>query len=138
MTAVPVAVSAAVQHYALLSKLEGILAFLVVTDSTATYVQVAKSLGMFSGGKLFAELLGETQVADHQAGRPFRSSLVCGSETGIPGHGYFNHLRSLGYKIPQTPFDELVFWVEQMGALNVTLSDAAVKTATAVKTPVQP
>jgi hypothetical protein len=131
--AFPLSVNTAIQHYGLLSKLEGILDFLAAGQCFTTYVPVAKALGMFSGGAPFADLLGETQVIDHQSGAPYRSSLITSSETGLPGNGYFNHLRSLGHKIPKTPMDELVFWLGQMGALNVTLGPAAIATAQKIR-----
>jgi hypothetical protein len=131
--AISLAVNTAIQHYGLLSKLEGILDFLAATKSFTTYIPVAKTLGLFSGGAPFAELLGESQVIDHQAGASYRSSLITSSETGLPGAGYFNHLRTLGHQIGKNPLDELVFWLNQMSALDVTIGPAAVATAQKIR-----
>ena len=99
------------------------------TQST-TYVPVAKALGTFSGGRELAEGLGQIQTIDHKNGEPFKSSLVVGVHTGVPGPGYFHMARSLGHKIGATPKDEFEFWLDQMEQLEAQLSPAAIKTGT--------
>jgi hypothetical protein len=115
---IPASVATAIQQYVVACQLEAILDVLLAVKTPANYVTIAKVLGLFSGGAQFAKLLGETQVADHKAKRPIRSSLVISSETGLPGRGYFSHLRQLGYQIGTTPQDELKFWEAQMLAIK--------------------
>lgn len=116
------AVSALVQ----LAELRGILKFLHTKQDTTTYVPVAKTLGLFSGGADLARMLGELQDENQAKGEPYLSSLVVGAQNGIPGAGYFVNARQNGHKIPKTPADELLFWAGQMKLLGVPYPQAAI------------
>jgi hypothetical protein len=116
----------ALMGFALLYQVFGILKFLRNQGLSTTYVPIAKTFGLFSGGTDLARVLGEIQEEDDKNGDPFHSSLVVGAERGIPGNGYFDHARKLGRTIPKTPADELLFWAGQMKALGVPYPQAAV------------
>lgn len=117
---------------ATVAKLDLLLTFAEEIKTSTTYVPVAKTLGVFSGGNDLAEALGEIQRIDDKAKRPFRSSLVVSVGTGVPGKGYFHMARSLGHTIGATPADEFLFWKSQMDAMGVLLSPVAVKTGKAL------
>lgn len=120
-------VMAAIQAQMKLSELRGMLKLLQVLKTTSSYVPVAKALGLFSGSAKFAALLGETQEEDLANDEPFRSSLIVGSTTGIPGVGYFANARRLGCQIGTNPHDEFMFWFSQMLALKVPIPTQAGK-----------
>lgn len=88
---------------------------------TTSYVPLARTLGVFSGGTALAEALGEVQKLDHLAGRPLRSSLVVGKNTGIPGPGYFVMAHQF-HKFGNTAVEEFAFWLQQMDSLGVAPS----------------
>lgn len=102
-----------------LSELRGILKFLRVTEQTTTYVPIANTLGVFSGGTDLARMLGEIQEENDKKKEPFLSSLVIGAQSGVPGAGYFENARKLGHSVAKTPADELLFWAGQLKLLGV-------------------
>lgn len=72
---------------------------------------------MFSGGTDLAETLGEIMKEDHDQGRPLSTALVVSVRTDLPGKGFFEYARNLGYQIPNTPADETSFARAQQQAL---------------------
>ena len=80
------------------------------------YRALASPLGMFSAG--LGKYLGRIQDEDHANARPLLSSLVVGAD-GRPSAGYFEHARSLGYKIPRDKISEEDFWAEQLRVMGV-------------------
>lgn len=112
-----------------LAELRGILKFLQATQQTTTYVPIAKTFGLFSGGTDLAHMLGEIQDENHQKKEPLLPSLVVGSQSGVPGGGYFENARKLGHNIPKTPADELLFWAGQLKLLGVPYPQSAIAAA---------
>lgn len=83
----------------------------------ATYLPLAKSVKVFSGGKQLAMALADIMEEDDRAGRPLTCALVVSSVRGMPGDGFFTKAVALGY---QMPYGEDRFWKSQCQALGVT------------------
>jgi hypothetical protein len=98
----------------------GILHFCRARGELVGYVDIAKALGMFSGGSELAGILGDIMTRCHLAGDPLLSSLVVKTTTGIPGKGYFTCARDLGYRIKDSDDDELAFWREQIKRVGIS------------------
>lgn len=91
-------------------------ALLHVLKRPPTYMEVARPLGMFSGGKELAVGLGRIMDQDAEAGRPLLCSGVVRRDTGLPGDGYFEHAANQhGMAIPSGPDGRLEFWARQIG-----------------------
>ena len=97
-------------------KAKAIISYAIATRQQVTYIPLAAALGMFSGGRELAELLGEIMTEDYEAGRPLSPSVVVGNQTGVPGKGYYEMAKSLGYAVQ--PGQEKAFWKNQMSALG--------------------
>jgi hypothetical protein len=80
------------------TELRGILKLCRVRGELINYVDIAKALGMFSGGTELATILGELMKEAHDAGEPPLSALVVRTDTGMPGDGFFSYARQLGYE----------------------------------------
>jgi hypothetical protein len=115
-----------------LAELRGILKYHKVIGRTVTYVPVANAQGVFSGSSVLAGRCGEIQTEDYQKGEPFLCAMLVGSQTGIPGSGFFAHARKLGCKIGNDPVSEFLFWAGQMNALGVSFPAEAMATAAAL------
>ncbi len=98
------------------AEVRGILRFCASIRHRVTYVSLAKSLQMFSGGTELASILGDIMVEDFQAGHPILSSLVVKTSTGIPGGGYFNYAKKIGLQGHREP--DVHFWRNQMAAFS--------------------
>ena len=98
----------------------GILLYhIAVLQKAVSYGKLAKATGdMPSGGQL-AQALARIAEHDHFAGKPFSTAIVVREDTGIPGSGFFNQCRKLGYDILDDPAAELLFWRESMVKLGV-------------------
>jgi hypothetical protein len=101
------------------AEVRGILKFCQSVRHRITYVCLAKALGMFSGGKELAKILGEIMLEDKEADDGVLSSLVVKASTGMPGHGYFEYARQLyDFSIPDVKVANAIFWRNQMGKLG--------------------
>ena len=103
------------------SEIRGVLKFYIHVKTTITYMTLAATFGMFSGGSELSGILGEIQEEDDADGQPLKSSLVVGTNSGMPGKGYFAHARDkLKRNIPQTPQGEWDFWAAELGKMGIT------------------
>lgn len=115
-------------HYA---RLDAVLTALSATQTTLTYRELGKCLGIFSAR--LAAMLGRRMEDDHANGLPLSSALIVNRATGRSSPGFFEMARSLGYAIQE----EEQFWKDQVYAcfsqfaevtismmLNSGLSDA--------------
>ena len=97
------------------TELRGILKLCRLRRQSIHYVDIAKALGMFSGGTELATILGELMKEAHDAGEPPLSALVVRTDTGMPGDGFFTYARQLGYEFT----DERAFWEMQVTLLGL-------------------
>lgn len=91
---------------------------LYLTNRPITYVALAKVLGMFSGGKVLSEALGNIMLINIENGEALYSAAVVGSKTGIPGDGFFKFARSQGFNISENEDSEYDFWCAQVKKLG--------------------
>ena len=103
------------------TELRGILKLCRLHGQSIHYVDIAKALGMFSGGTELATILGELMKEAHDAGEPPLSALVVRTDTGMPGDGFFTYARQLGYEFT----DERAFWEMQVTLLGLQLGVGA-------------
>ena len=109
-----------------IARVEALLDFHIeILKTTITYVPLAKALHTFSGGNDLAGWLGDIQTSDYESKKPFRSSIVIGAPTGIPGLGYFAHAKELGCEFEDTDLGRFLFWSGQMKQLGVPLNDVS-------------
>jgi hypothetical protein len=101
----------------------GILLYhITVLQKSVSYGKLAKATGdMPSGGQL-AQALTRIAEHDHFAGKPLSTAIVVREDTGIPGSGFFNQCRKLGYNILEDPAAELLFWRNSMTQLGIDKS----------------
>jgi len=92
-----------------------ILKYGITTKIYVNYVPLAKSLGLFSGGNCLATILGEIMEEDHKNGGPLMCAVLVGSQTGMPGKGFFEKAKQLGYQVP----NDQAFWKSQTQALGM-------------------
>lgn len=92
-----------------------ILKYGITTKTYVNYVPLAKALGLFSGSGVLSSILGEIMEEDHAQGGPLTCSVVIGSRSGLPGKGFFEKARQLGYQVT----DEQAFWKAQTQALGM-------------------
>jgi hypothetical protein len=92
-----------------------ILKYGISTKTYVNYVPLAKALGLFSGGIDLATILGEIMEEDHKNGGPLTCSVLVGSQSGMPGKGFFEMAKKLGYQVP----DDQAFWKAQTQALGM-------------------
>jgi len=111
-----VSIPTATQQGLLVLQVRAIIEFVLQTKSFVNYLPLAKSLKVFSGGKQIAEALGSIMEEDDRAGRALTCALVISSTSGLPGKGFFDKARSLGYQFT----DDRTFWQAQCQALGVT------------------
>jgi hypothetical protein len=104
---------AATKHGLLVLQIRSVIEFAVQAEIRINYLPLAKSLKLFSGSKQIGAALGSIMEEDHTAGRPLTCALVVSSTTGMPGRGFFEKARSLGYQFT----DETIFWQDQCQAL---------------------
>lgn len=72
--------------------------------------------------KKVAQALADLMDEDFAEGRPFRSALVIGTKTGMPGKGFFTKLSDLGVQVG----DPREYWEGQCRELlgeNVTFPE---------------
>ncbi len=86
---------------------------------TVNYIPLAKACGMFSGGTDLAKTLGDIMKEDHEQGQPLTTAIVVSVRTDLPGKGFFEYARNLGYQIPHTAPDEKAFARAQQQALGL-------------------
>ncbi len=98
----------------------GILLYhITVLQKAVSYGKLAKATGdMPSGGQL-AQALARIAEHDHNAGKPLSTAIVVREDTGIPGTGFFNQCRKLGYDILDDPAAEVLFWKKQLNRLKI-------------------
>jgi hypothetical protein len=98
----------------------GILLYhITVLQKAVSYGKLAKATGdMPSGGQL-AQALARIAEHDHFAGKPLSTAIVVREDTGIPGSGFFNQCRKLGYDILDDPAAEVLFWRSAMTKLGI-------------------
>jgi hypothetical protein len=111
-----VSIPTATQQGLLVLQVRAIIEFALQTKSFVNYLPLAKSLKVFSGGRQIAEALGSIMEEDDRAGRALTCALVVSSTSGLPGKGFFDKARALGYQFT----DDQAFWLAQRQALGVT------------------
>lgn len=111
-----------------MAQVKAIIQFCIRQQKFVTYYQIARPLGMFSGGSELAAILGDIMTEDDEAGVPLISSAVVRSrlKPGVagPGRGYFTAARSLGLRIGTSQKDEYQFWAAQASRLLLIPDDA--------------
>ena len=95
--------------------IRAVIKYGITTKTYVNYVPLAKAVGMFSGGSELATILGEVMTEDHAKGGPLSCAVIVGSQTGMPGKGFFDMARSLGYQVP----NDQAFWKAQAQALGM-------------------
>jgi len=90
-------------------------------DGTMTYGDIAPILGLRPSGHHMGVGIGkrldEINRDEHRQGRPMLSAIVVGSESGIPGDGFFKLARCLGKLQEDTREGELGFWEAEKAAV---------------------
>jgi hypothetical protein len=117
---IPSAVQSAVRQYEfnmLVLAVSAIIGFCRVRKDFTSYIDIAKVVGVFSGGDVLARILGKIAEADYKAGRPISTALVIRKDTGMPGDGFFSHMTSLGATVGTTLADHKKYWQAQVDAL---------------------
>ena len=93
-------------------------------DETMTYGDIAPILGLRpSGHHMGVEIgkrLDEINRDEHRQGRPMLSAVVVGSESGIPGDGFFKLARKFGNLVGETTEARRDFWVKEKAAVYST------------------
>lgn len=112
--------SKTIERHLKMAEVRGILKYYLALGQTITYLELAKPLGMFSGGSELATILGDLMEQDVEAKRPILSSLVVRSDTRRPGVGYFEMARCLELPLGPSASDEEDFWQKQAALLGVT------------------
>ena len=92
-----------------------ILKYGVTTKTYVNYVPLAKALGLFSGGIKLSAILGEIMEEDHKNGGPLTCAVLVSSQTGMPGSGFFEMAKKLGYQMS----NDQAFWESQTRALGM-------------------
>jgi hypothetical protein len=100
----------------LYARLSDILDAIALSGEPQPYSAVAPILGLGPRDRRLHHLLGRSLCEDHAASRPLRASLIFNKTLGMPGAGYFEVCRTLGYNIP--PSNEAQFWSERLGELS--------------------
>lgn len=101
------------------SEVRGILRLCARRKEFITYLDVARSLGMFSGGRELATCLGQIMEANAEKKEPLLSSLVIRNDTGRPGTGYFEQARSLGLLHSSKDDEVEAFWRSEVRRLGL-------------------
>jgi hypothetical protein len=60
------------------------------------------------------QLLGEISTEAHATGNGLLSAVVVAKATGIPGPGFFDWAKTLGYSVGDDPSDRKRFWKERL------------------------
>ena len=96
-------------------QIRAVLEYAVQSGSFVNYLPLAKSLKIFSANKQIVQALMTLMEEDHKVGRPFICALVVNSTSGLPGKGFFDKAKDLGYQF----IDDRLFWKTQCNALGV-------------------
>lgn len=100
----------------------GILLYhITVLQKAVSYGALAKATGSLPSGGQLAQALARIAEHDHSAGKPISTAIVVREDTGIPGAGFFNQCRKLGYDIIEDPAEEWNFWRKILGQLDVDI-----------------
>lgn len=105
----------ATQQGLLVLQIRAVIEHAIQAQTFINYLPLAKSLKLFSGGRQIAQALGSIMEEDHQAGRPLTCALVVSSTSSMPGKGFFDKARLLGYQF----VNETNFWTFQCQALGL-------------------
>ncbi len=84
-----------------------------------TYGAIAESVKTLPRGGQLAQALALITEDDHKAKRPLTTAVVVNAEHEIPGVGFFEQCRTLGYTIDTTPDAECLFWKNQLDRMRV-------------------
>mgnify|MGYP001563254328 CR=1 FL=1 len=84
-----------------------------------TYGAIADAVKTLPRGGQLAQALALITEDDHKAKRPLSTAAVVNAEFGIPGLGFFEQCRSLGFHIGRTPDAEYTFWKNQLDRMHV-------------------
>lgn len=99
-----------------------------------TYGAIAESVKTLPRGGQLAQALALITEDDHKAKRPLTTAVVVNAEHEIPGVGFFEQCRTLGYTIDTTPDAECLFWKNQLDRMRVApfTLEGAIRTRTDV------
>lgn len=100
--------------------IRGILLYhITVLQKAISYGALAKATSSMPSGGQLAQALTRIAEHDHSAGKPLSTAIVVREDTGIPGVGFFNQCRKLGYDIIEDPAEEWNFWRKILAQLGV-------------------
>lgn len=71
------------------ARIEGILLDCIRRHEFIYYIDIAKMLGMFSGGRHLARLLGVIHSNDRMHKEPIKTSIVISKGRDVPGYGHY-------------------------------------------------
>jgi hypothetical protein len=74
--------------------------------------QLIQSVQFDAHDPRLANLLGQVSCLEHAAGRGMLSSVIVNQSERVPGHGYFNLARELGFQIESGGEEE--FWSREL------------------------
>lgn len=84
-----------------------------------TYGAIANCTKVLPRGGQLAQAIALITEDDHKRKQPLTTAVVVNSKTGIPGSGFFEQCRQLGYNVGETEEEMLDFWYEQLFRLGV-------------------
>jgi len=91
-------------------KLKEIAASRGVTDYTAVGKMIGLSMELPIDRNTISLILDEINIYECENNRPMLSSVVIRQDINLPGEGYFNCARQLGYQVN----DPVVFWANEL------------------------
>jgi len=114
------------------ARVYGILLFALKRKKLVSYVDLAKSLGMFSGGRPLAEALGRAMEISIEEEKfsilPAIVTRVILSDQGRvimgPGDGFYEKIRSLGYQVrAESTEEKYQYWLKLLEGLGYDPED---------------
>lgn len=84
-----------------------------------TYGALADTTKVLPRGGQLAQAISVITEDDHRHKRPLSTAIVVNSTTKVPGSGFFEQCRQLGYQVGLKEEEQLDFWYEQLFKLGV-------------------
>jgi hypothetical protein len=120
-----------------IARIEGVIDYVISQGQTVNYIELAKPLGMFSGGSELADLLGKIFAADVAAGKPSRTAAVIRTDTGMPGFGFYDMAVEVAH-CGNTMQAKVDFWLDAIKQLGLTPPPSALDTIAGYRTKARP
>jgi hypothetical protein len=103
----------ATQRGLLVLQIRAIIKFALRAGIMVKYIDLAESLGLFSGGKQLAVALHTIMEEDYELKNPLTTCIILGP-FGLPVDGFFIKAKELGYEFENNE----IFWEQQIKQLT--------------------